>query len=70
MLKSTKDSTLSVVQKCKSSRSSIVKLAGRTGVNGTGVGGGFRVRCEFGVEEVGLGDASIDWTVGGPLLRG
>ena len=47
-----------------------MKLAGRTGVNGTGVGGGFRARLEFGVEEVGLGDASIDWTVGGPLLRG
>jgi len=48
----------------------MVKLVGGTGVNGTGVGGGFRVRFEFGVEEVGLGDASIDCTVGGPLLRG
>jgi hypothetical protein len=36
----------------------------------TGVEEEEEIMLVFGVEDVGLGEASIDWTVGSPLLRG
>jgi len=47
----------------------MVKLAGRAGSDAMELCGACGM-FEAGVEEVGLGDANIDCTVGGPLLRG
>ena len=47
----------------------MVKFAGRAGCDGIGFCGVLGM-LEVGIAEVGLGDANIDWTVGGPLLRG
>jgi hypothetical protein len=63
--KSTKDFTLSVVQKWRSSRSRMVKFAGGAGARARGAGCAFegvlgRKLLEVGVDDVGLGDASID----------
>lgn len=67
--KSTKDEMLRVVQKCSSSRSVMVKFAGRAVGCNTGAG----------IEDTGLiepdadggfGGESIEATVGRPLLRG
>jgi hypothetical protein len=59
--KSTNEAMLWVVQKWRSSRSSIVKFAGRA----TG-----DIEYDGSDAVVGLGDASMEATVGGPLLRG
>ena len=48
----------------------MVKFAGRAGCKDMGVGGGFEMEFEPGVVDVGLGEASMDCTVGGPRLRG